>query len=93
MPIRLAIVWLWKGLILRCVLLSFVLIFIYLDVSFLNLQVLLYQIAALHFVQLFLMVLYIYKLFACWALMNLTLYAPCVILQYVYKPTRYTKFL
>ena len=25
--------------------------------------------------------------------MNLTLYAPCIILQYVYKPTRWTKFL
>ena len=24
---------------------------------------------------------------------NLTLYAPCIILQYVYKPTRCTKFL
>ena len=24
---------------------------------------------------------------------NLTLYAPCIILQYVYKPTRFPKFL
>ena len=34
-----------------------------------------------------LMVLYVCILFAYWALINLTLYAPCIILQYVYKPT------
>ena len=27
-----------------------------------------------------------------WKFINLTLYAPCIILQYVYKPTRCTKF-
>ena len=37
--------------------------------------------------------IYIYVCMSAQKLRYLTLYVPCIILQYVYKPTRYIKFL
>ena len=72
---------------LHCVLLPFILLFICLGVRYFSWKVLLYQIAALHLYSFSLMMMYLWTLFVCCALINLTLYVPCIILQCVYKPT------
>ena len=50
--------------------------------------VLLYQMAAMHLYSFILLFSYVCAFFACWAFINLILYGPYIILQYIHNPTR-----
>ena len=62
---------------LHCILLPFIFMCTYRGVSFRSLQVLLYQMAAMHLYSSILMFSYVCTFFVCWAFINLILYGPC----------------
>ena len=64
--------------------LPFIVMWMYLGVKCRSLQVLLYQIAAVHLHSFILIFSYICIIFACWAFMNLTLEGPCIIFCNIY---------
>ena len=78
---------------LHCVLLPFIFMLMQLGIRFFCLHVLLYQIAVLHLHSFSMVFLYLFISFACWAVVNLTLYVLCIVINYINKPTRYTFYV